>query len=113
MLIISGSAQFNLDHGQYHKGDRHLLTLFSATECLEDNLANIEMYLNQRGWQYIMIEETQFSDGLAPIEHSLLKTGFEKAAREGLSLMVNTSALSTSALSTSYPLRTMTTANAA
>jgi hypothetical protein len=93
MLIISGSAQYTLASNQYKKGDRHIFTLFSANENFEGSLGVIEVFLNQRGWHDILIMETELRDSCKEIEHSILKQGFEKAAMQGLALVVNNMAL--------------------
>lgn len=90
MLIISGSAQYILDNNSlYNKGDLHTITLFSNNEDFDNSLPEIETYLNNIGWDDIVIEETQLIQESAELDHNVLKEGFEKATVEGYALVIN------------------------
>lgn len=93
MLTISGSAQFTVENGKFSCGDKHLFTLFSVEENFEDNLGNIENFLNNLGWDDIFIEQTELVNDSNAIEHSILKQAYEKAEIEGLSVVINNSPL--------------------
>ena len=89
MLIVSGTAEFNSDKGQFNKGEKHLITIFSNNENLEDNLSSIEVHLNQLGLDNIFIEESELVDDKEILAHSVLKDGFDKAINQGLAVVVN------------------------
>lgn len=89
MLIISGTAECTTKNDKYNQGDRHIITVFSPNEILDENLSLIETYLNDLGWDDILIEETQLILNSNELEHSVLKEGFEKALEQGLSVVIN------------------------
>ncbi len=95
MLIISGTAECILESTQYSKDERHILTMFSTDETLENNLEAIEKNLNNLGWDKIVIEEIEVLDDSSSIDHQVLKEGFEKATKFGLAFVVNNEALET------------------
>ena len=94
MLIISGSAQYILEENQpgthsYNKDDQHTFTLFSVNENLDDNLSAIEKFLNDLGWDEILIEETHLIENSDELDHSVLKGGFDKAIKQDLAVVIN------------------------
>ncbi len=89
MLIISGTAQSTVDSDQYHKDDKHLITLFSQDENFEDQLDNIETYLNDLGWDNIVIEQTEVIDNSDVFDHQVLKDAYEKANQQKFAVVVN------------------------
>jgi len=93
MLIISGTAECILESNQYSKDERHILTMFSTDESLENNLEAIEKNLNNLGWDKIVIEEIEIVSNSNSLDHAVLKEGFDKAAKHGLSFVVHNEAL--------------------
>ena len=93
MLIISGTAEYTLETKQYNKDERHILTMFSTDETLENNLEAIEKDLNNFGWDKIVIEEVEVLNDSTSLDHKVLKDGFEKAAKHGIAFVVNNEAL--------------------
>jgi len=97
MLIISGTAECILDTNQYSKDERHILTMFSTDETLENNLEAIEQNLNNLGWDKIVIEEVETITNGNLLDHAVLKEGFDKAEKFGLSFVVNNESLAETA----------------
>ena len=89
MLIISGTAECVVEHNHYKKDERHILTMFSTDESLENNLDAIESNLNELGWDKIVIEEVETVSDNELLDHQVLKDGFDKAEKLGLSFVVN------------------------
>lgn len=87
MLIISGSAEYMAENEKFTKGDRHIITLFLQNGELEENLANIESFLMNLGWDEILIEQTEWVADNSTIEHSILQQAYAKAETQGLSLV--------------------------
>ncbi len=95
MLIISGTAECIVESNHYTKDERHILTMFSTDETLENNLEAIEKNLNNLGWDKIVIEEVESLDDNSTLDHQVLKEGFDKAAKFGLAFVINNEALET------------------
>jgi len=93
MLIISGTAECISASKQYNQDERHIITMFSTDETLENNLEAIEKNLNDLGWDKIVIEEVQSIEDSSSLDHSVLKEGFSKAVKLGLAFVVNNEAL--------------------
>ncbi|MEW6981663.1 hypothetical protein AAD001_03305 [Colwelliaceae bacterium 6471] len=91
MLVISGTAQYCGEDGQYAKGDLHSFTMFSNDENFEGILDTIESYLNDLGWDDILVTETELIASDSGLEHQILKQAFDKAANEGMAVVVNNS----------------------
>ncbi len=89
MLIISGTAQFTLENGNYSKDDVHIFNLFSLDEDLENNLNSIETYLNNLGWDNIFVEETQIINDKSELDHKVLLGGYDKAMDKGYAVVIN------------------------
>jgi len=87
MLIISGSAEYMAENNKFTKGDRHIITLFLNNGELEENLVTIEDFLNNLGWDEILIEQTEWVADNSTIEHSILQQAYAKAENQGLSLV--------------------------
>lgn len=93
MLIISGTAECISANKPYNKDERHIITMFSTDETLENNLDAIEKNLNSLGWDKIVIEEVESVEDSTALNHPVLKEGFEKASNVGLAFVVNNEAL--------------------
>jgi len=93
MLIISGTAECISTSEKYNKDERHIITMFSTDETLENSLDGIEENLIALGWDKIVIEEVQSVDDSSSLEHTVLIEGFEKATDFGLAFVVNNEAL--------------------
>ena len=87
MLIISGSAEFISENERFTKGNRHVITLFSLDENLEQNLQTIETYLNNLGWDEILLEQTESLKDDSNIQHHILQQAYDKAKIQGMSLV--------------------------
>ncbi len=94
MLIVSGSAEFKLESGQYNQGDRHLISIFSVNEDFEGMLPEIESFLNNLGWDDIVIDENETITDRDQVDHDVLVGAFDKAVSEKISLVVNNAPIS-------------------
>ncbi len=95
MLILNGSAEYMLSSGEQVKGDRHGFNMFVKSDHLDDQLNNIEAYLVARGWDNIEITDNGLIENIEGINHSVLIEAFKKAQNEGLSVVVNNTAIET------------------
>jgi len=93
MLVISGTAQYQLDEGQYSKGNWHTFTLFSVNENFDAILDDVEAHLNELGWDDIFIGQAELIADDTQLDHSILKQGFEKALSQGMSVVMNNEAI--------------------
>ena len=95
MLILNGSAQYMLTSGEQVKGNRHGFNMFVRHDELTPQLPEIEQYLITRGWDNIEITENGLVENIEGINHSVLIEAFKKAQNEGLSVVVNNTAINT------------------
>ena len=93
MLIMSGTAQFVDKTSNYIQGDVHSITLFANKGSIEDNLPSVERYLNDLGWDDIIINETEIIKNNAELQHDVLIQAYDKAIVQDISVVVNNIAL--------------------
>jgi len=93
MLIINGTAELMQDNKEFTKGTRHEFNMFSKNMPFEQQLAQIEKYLVDRGWDNIEILNNGVVNSAEEIIHSVLQQAFDKAKQEGLAVTVNNQAL--------------------
>ena len=93
MLILNGSAEYMLTSGEQIKGNRHGFNMFVKHDELNTQLADIEKYLVDRGWDNIEITDNGLIENIEDINHSVLIEAFKKAQTEGLSVVVNNNAM--------------------
>ena len=101
MLILNGSAEYMLTDGQQVQGNRHGFNMFVKHDDLTAQLANIEKYLVDRGWDNIEITDNGLIENIEGISHSVLIDAFKKAQNEGLSVVVNNHAITNNVLESS------------
>lgn len=87
MLIVSGLAQSIVDTAIFKKDISHAFTLFSTNDELDEQLGDIEMFLNNLGWDEIIIEEAEIKLDNTEIQHEVLLRGFDKAVLQGKSVV--------------------------
>lgn len=87
MLVISGFAESVQDNSeqQLNKGNVYGFNLFSQNEELYDQLVNIEQFMQERGFDNIMIEEQELLENTDSIEHQVMLKAIEQAKESGLS----------------------------
>jgi hypothetical protein len=67
--------------------------MFVKNDDLNSQLADIEKYLVDRGWDNIEITDNGLIENIEGINHAVLIEAFKKAQSEGLSVVVNNSAI--------------------
>ena len=97
MLIISGTAEFTGDTDKFVNGNLHPFTMFCTNEDLDDQLKDIEIFLNKRDWDHILIEEAGLIDDEATLENDILKQAYNKAHVEKLSVIIQNTPISNAA----------------
>jgi len=95
MLILNGSAEYMTINGEHSKGKRHGFNMFVKSDDLNSQLADIERYLVDRGWDNIEITDNGLIENIEGINHTVLIEAFKKAQNEGLSVVVNNIAIET------------------
>ncbi len=95
MFILNGSAECMLNDGEQSKGDRHGFNMFVKSDNLDEQLSDIEAYLVARGWDNIEITDNGLIENIEGISHIVLIEAFKKAQSEGLSVVVNNTAMET------------------
>ncbi|MCP4321380.1 MAG: hypothetical protein GY787_05945 [Alteromonadales bacterium] len=95
MLILNGTAEYMLTSGEQIKGDRHGFNMFVKSDNLDEQLGDIEAYLIARGWDNIEITDNGLIENIEDINHAVLIEAFKKAQNEGLSVVVNVTAMET------------------
>jgi len=93
MLILNGSAEYMLTEGEQVKGNRHGFNMFVKHDDLNKQLADIEKYLVDRGWDNIEITDNGLIENIEGINHAVLIEAFKKAQSEGLSVVINNNAM--------------------
>ena len=93
MLIMSVTAQFFNQTGNYIQGEVHSITLFSHKGSFEENLPLVESYLNDLGWDDIFIGETEIIKDNTTLKHEVLIKAYDKAVAQDISVVVNNIAL--------------------
>ncbi|MGV2870855.1 hypothetical protein [Colwellia sp. E150_009] len=93
MLILNGSAEYMLTEGEQVKGNRHGFNMFVKHDDLNEQLADIEKYLVDRGWDNIEITDNGLIENIEGINHAVLIEAFKKAQSEGLSVVINNNAM--------------------
>tara|TARA_R110002050_G_scaffold276248_3_gene421440 strand:+ start:247 stop:537 length:291 start_codon:yes stop_codon:yes gene_type:complete len=93
MLILNGSAEYMLTEGEQVKGNRHGFNMFVKHDDLNEQLADIEKYLVDRGWDNIEITDNGLIENIEGINHAVLIEAFKKAQSEGLSVVINNKAM--------------------
>ncbi len=93
MLILNGSAQYMLTEGEQVKGNRHGFNMFVKHDDLNEQLADIEKYLVDRGWDNIEITDNGLIENIEGINHAVLIEALKKAQSEGLSVVINNKAM--------------------
>jgi hypothetical protein len=93
MLILNGSAEYMLTSGAPKKGNRHGFNMFVKSDDFNAQLANIEKYLVDRGWDNIEITDNGLIENIEGINHAVLIEAFKKAQSEGLSVVINNNAI--------------------
>lgn len=96
MLILNGSAEYMLTDGEQKKGNRHGFNMFVKHDDLNEQLADIEKYLVDRGWDNITITDNGLIENIEDINHAVLIEAFKKAQSEGFSVVVNNNAMDNS-----------------
>ncbi len=93
MLIVNGSAECMSTSADQVQGNRHGFNMFVKSDNLDDQLSIIEKHLIARGWDNIEITDNGLIENIEGINHSVLIEAFKKAQSEGLSVVVNNTAL--------------------
>ena len=93
MLILNGSAEYMVINGEHNKGNRHAFNMFVKSDDFNAQLANIEKYLVDRGWDNIEITDNGLIENIEGINHAVLIEAFKKAQSEGLSVVINNNAI--------------------
>ena len=96
MLILNGNAEYMLTNNNHVKGNRHGFNMFVKNDDLNSQLADIEKYLVDRGWDNIEITDNGLIENIEGINHAVLIEAFKKAQSEGLSVVVNNNAIESS-----------------
>ena len=96
MLILNGSAEYMLTNNEHVQGNRYGFNIFVKKDDLNSQLADIEKYLVDRGWDNIEITENGLIENIEGINHAILIEAFKKAQSEGLSVVVNNNAIESS-----------------
>jgi len=96
MLILNGSAEYMIINSEHKQGDRHAFNMFVKSDDLNAQLADIEKYLVDRGWDNIEITENGLVENIEGINHAVLIEAFKKAQSEGLSVVINNNAIKNS-----------------
>jgi hypothetical protein len=93
MLILNGSAEYMLTNDEHIKGNRHGFNMFVKSDDLNAQLAEIEKYLVDRGWDNIEITDNGLIENIEGINHAVLIEAFKKSQDEGFSVVVNNNAM--------------------
>jgi len=93
MLVLNGSAEYMLTSGEKIKGNRHGFNIFVKHDDLNSQLKNIEKHLVAKGWDNIDITDNGLIKSIEGLNHSVLIEAFKKAQSEGLSVVVNNTAM--------------------
>lgn len=93
MLIINGTAELMHESEKFTKGTRHEFTMFSKAMPLEKQLAHIEKYLVDRGWDNIEVLNNGIIENTDDITHEVLVQAYNKSLIEGFSVTINNQAL--------------------
>ncbi len=89
MLIINGTAELMRNNGDLVKGTRHEFNMFSKEMPFEEQVAKIEKYLVNRGWDNIEIVSNGIIENVADITHKVLLQAYHKASNEGFAVTIN------------------------
>lgn len=89
MLVISGIAESMKDKAPIIQGQKYNFNLFSTNESLDDQLALIEQYFVDKGWNNISIDQQEFIDDDTSFEHEILQNAFNLAKTDGLTGVIN------------------------
>ena len=89
MLIIHGTAEALKSSENIIKGSRYQFNLLSNNMNFEEQLADIEKYFIDKGWDNIVIEESGLIENKDVIEHNVIKQAYELAEKQGLAALIN------------------------
>lgn len=94
MLVVSGFAESMCDQSNdIVKGNKYEFNLFCQNENLDEQLNAIEKYMNNKGWDNIVINQQELIDDISDINHEVLLDAYQLAIDEGISGVVNKTAI--------------------
>lgn len=89
MLVLSGFAESMRDQNDIVKGNKYEFNLFCQNENLDEQLTSIEEYMNNKGWDNIVINQQELLEDVSGINHEVLLDAYQLAIAEGISGVVN------------------------
>ena len=89
MLVLSGFAESMRDQNDIIKGNKYEFNLFCQNENLDEQLTSIEEYMNNKGWDNIVINQQELLEDVSDINHEVLLDAYQLAITEGISGVVN------------------------
>lgn len=89
MLVVSGVAESMRTENAIVAGNLYGFSLFCQNEVLEEQLEQIESFMNAKGLDNIIINEQELIDDHHDIEHAVLLDAYQAATIEGMSGVIN------------------------
>ena len=90
MLILSGIAESMRNNNNVIQGQVYTFNLFCKNEQLDEQLADIENFMIDKGWDNIIINAQEVILDQNGLEHTVLLDAYNIAKQEGISGVVNT-----------------------
>ena len=91
MLVLGGNAESNhaAKSSSFVKGKRYSFSLFTQNESLDEQLASIEQYMMNKGWDNIVIEEQSLLNEAEEVNHEVVAEAILAAKNDGMAGIVH------------------------
>ena len=87
VLILRATAEYTEGDGEFEKGNRYSLLIFSLSEDLNDSLEGFANFIGDLGWNEIEINESKVTPNDTIFEAGPMKDAFQYALKNRYSVL--------------------------